>query len=132
MRYLAYFTFPPDYKRFCIAELKALFSIHNIPPSEIFEFPTPELYEIAKAKPYLINEQTFPTFPFVFLKPQDHKVFKEVTERAILLKSIIRLFSTGKSHEELIQNVDREEMKPFFESKDFFSFVVECHDRAYS
>ncbi len=132
MRYLAYFTYPPEYLRFCVAELKALFSIHNIPPSEIFEFPTPEAYELAKTKPYLINEQTFPTFPFVFLKSQDHKVFKEVTERAILLKSITRLFSTGKSHEELVQNVDKEEMKSFFEDKGTFSFIVERHDRAYT
>lgn len=132
MRYLAFFTYPPEYIKFCIAELKALFSIYNIPPSEIFEFPSPDLYEIAKAKPYLIKEETFPTFPFVFLKPHDHKILKEITERSILIKSIIRVFSTGKNHEELVNNVDKEEMKELLESKDTFSFLVEPHDRTLS
>jgi hypothetical protein len=68
MKVLAYFKHPPEYTRFCIPEIKALFSIFGIPLCDIFEYPNQELYELSKTKPYLIQEDSFPTFPFVYIK----------------------------------------------------------------
>lgn len=48
MRLLAYFKHPPEYVKFGIAEIKSLFSLHNIPPEDLFDFPNQDLVEVAK------------------------------------------------------------------------------------
>jgi len=132
MRLLAFFRQPPEYINFCIAELKSLFALHNIPACDVFDFPTPEIAEMVKQKPYMLNKDLFPSFPFVYLKNQDDELLEKIISRSILIKSFVRVLSEGKSIEELIANVDKEKSKDIIESEDSFCFFVDAHNKYYN
>lgn len=130
-RILAYFNQPPEYINFCIAEIKSLFALHNIPPSDVFDIKSPELLELVKQKPYKLTRDQFPSFPFIYIKDHSDELLKTIISRSILIKSFVRVFSEGDTVEELIQNVDREEVKDFLETDDSFSFMVDAYNRYY-
>jgi len=128
MRVLAFFKQPPEYVHFCIAELKSLFALHNIPAWEAFDL-TPQQVELVKEKPYLLNKELFPSFPFVYLKNHNYDILRSIMKRSLLVKYFVRVFSEGNNIDELIQNVDVEEIKPFLDES--FSFTVDAHNRWY-
>jgi tRNA G10 N-methylase Trm11 len=132
MRLLAFFRHPPELSRFCIAELKALFRIHNIQPHEIFDFQNPEHETLAKEKPYMINEDLFPNFPFVYLKNHPEEILRQIIDRAILIKEFVNVISEGSTYEEVIANVNLEQFKPYLDSTDTFLFRVDPHSKTYT
>jgi hypothetical protein len=79
----------------------------------------------------MITEDLFPTFPFVFLQPQDENILKDIVQRSMLVKSFVKVYSEGDNYEELIKNVNLEEMNPFLEDKAGFCVVVDARDRSY-
>ena len=84
MRILAFFKQPPEYINFCIAELKSLFALHNIPAWEAFDL-TPQQVELVKEKPYMLNKDLFPSFPFVYIKNHDYDLLRSIMKRSLLL-----------------------------------------------
>ncbi len=96
MRLLAHFKQPPEYIHFCIAELKSLFALHNVPHWDIFELDSPEKVNLIKDKPYRLTKDLFPNFPFVFLKNHHNEtMLKSIISRSILVKSFVRVYSQG-------------------------------------
>lgn len=131
MRILAFFKQPPEFVNFCIAELKSLFALHNVPHWEVFDL-TPEQTELVKEKPYMLNKDLFPSFPFVYIKSHhDFDLLRSIMKRSLLLKYFVRVFSEGNSIEELIQNVDKEEIAYFMETQETFSFTIDAVNRWY-
>lgn len=131
MRLLVQFKQVPEFINFCVAELKSLFTLHNIPPWEIFDIESQEQIDLIKEKPYMLTREILPSFPFVYLKNHSEEVLKSVISRSVLVKSFMHVISEGKSTEELIQNVNLDEARDLLESLDPFSFLIDTHNRWY-
>ena len=134
MKLLTIFRQKPEYLNFCIAELKSLLYCYNKNPFDLFEHELKGHEEYVKDKPFRINKQIFPNFPFIYVKVDNEDVVHKVMERAILIKAFVDVFAEGPNYEELILNLQNnmDRAREYIESPEPIAFEIEGKNKSFS
>ena len=134
MNLLTIFRQKPEYLNFCIAELKSLLSPYNPNPFDLFEHDLKGHEEYVKDKPFRINKEIFPNFPFVYVKVDNVEVVHKVMERAILIRAFVDVFAEGANYEELLSNIHKnmDRAREYIESPEPIAFELEANNKSLS
>lgn len=118
MKYLASFVRKDLFFDFCLPELISVCEMYNVPLKYDPEFS----YDIKKD-------------PLIHIDlPEENLIesAEKIVKRTVLTKNIIRIFSTGNTYEELLDNVDKELITKEMESSESFKFDVDARGKVMS
>lgn len=116
MNHLAIFLRKPLLQEFCLPELLSVCQMFNA--------------TITYDRNFSHNIDIDPCVRIDIPYIQNHA--ENICSRAVLVKSIIELYSTGRSYEELIQNINREKFAFEEASLDTFKFEIDARGKSLS
>eukprot|EP00347_Sterkiella_histriomuscorum_P012467 403368464 len=86
--------------------------MHGVRREQLFVQPKESLRDIQKN-------------PLVYVNLPNEDIAHKILRRSILIKEIIDVYSSGKTYEELLENVDKEKLYPILELDKSFKFSIE-------